>query len=105
MAENPCPVLANGHRMEIKGQAPRVEDSNGNKVTELVGGNFYQCSGCREYIVTSGYPHFPGWYVGYYITQGGIISGRAQGSVWVFTINKNLMRYSQTTSLPGFKFV
>lgn len=105
MAENPCPVYLGGHRMAVKGAVARVQDQHLNKVTELTGGNLYECTGCRENLITSGYPHFPGYYVGDYVTHGGIIKGEAQGTVWVFTINRSLMRNSQTPSLPGYNFL
>ena len=106
MAENPCPKLFGDHRMVQQGQAPRITDYNGNIVTEFKAGNFYKCSGCGEYMITSGSPHFgPGFYLGDYVTQGGIYDGKSMNGVWVFRIDPNAIRVARSTSIPGYYFV
>ncbi len=107
MAENPCPVLSGGHRMLMKGSASRVDDdATGQRLPGFYNANFYQCSGCSEYLIATGSPHNgPGHYIADYFTQGAIVSGKSQNAAWVFRVNKNLVRYIAASSLPGYTFV
>jgi len=103
MAENPCPYYADGHHMKA-GLLPRVIDEDGNRVTEFDGGGFYQCTGCKEYMIASGFPHF-GWPIGYYVTQGGILFVGIQNGISVAKIQKNYIHYTEDATITGYKFV
>ncbi|WP_156131159.1 hypothetical protein [Paenibacillus sp. FSL R7-0331] len=103
MAENPCPTYTDGHHM-VASLSPRVVDENGTRLSEFDGGGFFRCKGCGEYMVASGSPQL-GHYVADYITQHGIISAASQSGIWAVKAYRSAVRYSATTTLPGYKFI
>lgn len=103
MAENPCPLYADGHHMKAS-ILPKVVDENGATVSTFAVGGFYTCTGCGEQFIASGAPQL-GWYIADYVTQGGILGIIAVGGATVAQIKRSAIRYIQSATLPGYKFL
>ncbi|MFJ2046038.1 MULTISPECIES: hypothetical protein [Paenibacillus] len=102
MADNPCPLYSQ-HQMRTQGFAS-VSDESGVKIQELNGGGWYKC-GCGERFICWGQPHsrLP---ITYYVTEGAIkaVTGGTSG-VSGFRVVRSMVRFTDSTTLPGYLFL
>ncbi|ASR45379.1 hypothetical protein B4V02_00980 [Paenibacillus kribbensis] len=102
MSEAVCPYFGSYHQMRPQGFAFLADQNNKRILWEQTPG-LYKCK-CGERFISEGSPE-AGGVIGNYVTEGGIIRAATVEGVGVLIINKSLIRYTSSRTLPGFHFV